>query len=72
VVCCVGITATGAVVSVVTDRVVVVVGGGESAQAVRAPSDRETARNAASRAEVMWLVILKSFIGVYSVKSNLG
>ncbi len=63
--------------SVVTERVVVVVvGAGSLPQAVREPRDTESAKMAAMpavrRTEILLVTILKSFVNVYLLKSNLG
>ncbi len=72
-VCCAGIA--GAVVSVETERVVVVVTGAGPPQAVKAPTESESARQAAKpavrRTEFFSVTILKPFVIVYFVQSNL-
>ncbi|MDB5394139.1 MAG: hypothetical protein JWM91_1645 [Rhodospirillales bacterium] len=72
VVCCCGMT--GAVVSVVTVRVVVV--AGSLPQADKAPTESESARQVAKPAirgaEFFSVIILKPFLIVYFVKSNLA
>jgi hypothetical protein len=72
VVCCCGMA--GAVVSVVTVRVVVV--AGSLPQAVKAPAESESARQvtkpAIRGAEFFSVTILKPFLIVYFVKSNLA
>lgn len=66
-----GTATAGAVVSVVTVRVVVVVGGA-SLHAAREPKESDSDRQAASRVEVVWMVILKPFVSVYSVEPDLA
>ena len=63
----------GAVVSVVTLRVVVVVtGGGASLQAAITQMHNDRAEKAAKRAEFLGVTILVPFNGVNSVISNLA
>jgi hypothetical protein len=66
---------TGAVVSVVTERVVVVVVGAEPPHAVRAPTESNSAKQPARPAmrptEYFAVTILKPSVIVYFVQSNI-